>query len=68
MSDTPPAGWYPDSTGTVRWWDGEQWTEHQPPPPPTQAPPVEAAPEPAPSDPVLTARCGTSRDSANGGR
>lgn len=20
-----PAGWYPDSTGTVRWWDGTQW-------------------------------------------
>lgn len=21
-----PAGWYPDSTGTQRWWDGTQWT------------------------------------------
>ena len=42
MNEKPPAGWYPDSTGTVRWWDGDQWTEHQPPPPPT-TPPAEAA-------------------------
>lgn len=20
-----PAGWYPDATGTLRWWDGAQW-------------------------------------------
>ena len=49
MSEQPPAGWYPDSTGTTRWWDGEQWTEHTPPPPPTQA----ASPE-APSERALT--------------
>ena len=57
MSETPPAGWYPDSTGTVRWWDGEQWTEHTPPPPPTQATPAaEAQPEqPAHGDPVQPA-------------
>lgn len=48
MSEKPPAGWYPDSTGTVRWWDGEQWTEHQPPPPPTQVPPGAVEEEPAP--------------------
>jgi hypothetical protein len=25
----PPAGWYPDgSSGQLRWWDGERWTEH----------------------------------------
>jgi hypothetical protein len=30
-----PAGWYPDATsGGVRWWDGQRWTDaHQPPPP-----------------------------------
>jgi hypothetical protein len=27
---TPTAGWYPnpDGTGTVRWWDGQQWTDY----------------------------------------
>lgn len=23
-----PAGFYPDNTGTMRFWDGAQWTEH----------------------------------------
>ena len=24
-----PAGWYDDPSGRgLRWWDGEQWTEH----------------------------------------
>ena len=27
MTDKPPAGWYPDSEGTMRWWDGNAWTE-----------------------------------------
>ncbi|MCO5313569.1 MAG: DUF4870 domain-containing protein [Microthrixaceae bacterium] len=28
-SGTPtPPGWYPDSTGSQRYWDGTQWTEH----------------------------------------
>lgn len=40
MSDkggaTPAAGWFPDpgGSGQLRWWDGQQWTEHthaQPP-------------------------------------
>ena len=37
---TPP-GWYPDSEGSLRWYDGTAWTEHaQPPgPPPSQPPP-----------------------------
>jgi hypothetical protein len=23
------AGWYEDGTGSPRWWDGYQWTEHR---------------------------------------
>ncbi|TDN42545.1 putative oligomerization/nucleic acid binding protein [Curtobacterium flaccumfaciens] len=41
MTDTapPPAGWYPDSQGTTRWWDGQQWTEQtQTPASPPTAP------------------------------
>jgi hypothetical protein len=29
----PPAGWYPDGAGKVRWWDGEAWTNHEVPSP-----------------------------------
>lgn len=29
---TPPAGWYQDAHGSVRWFDGIQWTEHVQPP------------------------------------
>ncbi|WP_374204670.1 DUF2510 domain-containing protein [Rathayibacter sp. VKM Ac-2929] len=25
-SGMPAPGWYPDGTGTVRWWDGTTWT------------------------------------------
>ncbi len=25
---TAPAGWYDDGSGSLRWWDGRQWTEH----------------------------------------
>lgn len=63
MAEKPPAGWYPDGTGTVRWWDGEQWTEHQPPPPPTPLSPAEAGSEAAPhGDPVLIAAMDSSSD------
>lgn len=23
-----PAGWYDDGSGQLRWWDGQEWTEH----------------------------------------
>lgn len=33
MTDTPPAGWYPDPhvPGTQRYWDGGSWTDHTAP-------------------------------------
>lgn len=30
---TPPPGYYPDGSGTSRWWDGERWADLQPPAP-----------------------------------
>jgi hypothetical protein len=29
-TDLAPAGWYPDPTGgtRLRWWDGEDWSDH----------------------------------------
>lgn len=38
---TTPAGWYDDGSGSRRWWDGSQWTEH-----------VVTAPQPAPVEPT----------------
>ena len=58
MTEKPPAGWYPHSSGTMRWWDGEQWTDHQPPPLPTQAPaepPPDRAPDAGARDHTLAA-------------
>ena len=39
MPENPPAGWYPDDNGSMRWWDGEKWTEHRQPSPPDEPPP-----------------------------
>ena len=37
----PPAGWYPDQTGYLRWWDGIRWGPYAPPPaPPDQGRPL----------------------------
>ncbi|WP_372443460.1 DUF4870 domain-containing protein [Rhabdothermincola sediminis] len=35
----PPPGWYPDPTGQLRWWDGQQWGQAaQPGPSPAPTP------------------------------
>ncbi|GGB26083.1 scramblase [Flexivirga endophytica] len=42
MTTNPPAAWHPDPAGSnrLRWWDGQQWTEHyQPMPAPQQQQP-----------------------------
>ena len=46
MSTTPPAGWYPDpeDAAQVRYWDGQQWTDHRAPA--NQQPQQQAAPTP----------------------
>jgi hypothetical protein len=38
-----PAGWYPQEDGRLRYWDGQQWTEHFAP---GQAPSPSGAPAP----------------------
>jgi hypothetical protein len=47
MGDTSPPGWYPDAaTGGLRWWDGQQWTEHRQPVPQQALPYSPGAPAP----------------------
>lgn len=47
MSTTPPAAWYPDpeDAAHVRYWDGQQWTDHRAPA--NQHPQQQAAPTPS---------------------
>ena len=51
----PPPNWYPDPKGEaeLRYWDGNQWTEHthsgQPQAAPAQPPPAQAPPPQAPA-------------------
>jgi hypothetical protein len=52
---TPAAGWYPDPQlpGTLRWWDGAQWTAHTAPVPQAApaAPPYVPQHDPGPYGP-----------------
>lgn len=36
----PEAGWYPDGRGSLRWWDGTQWTSYTAPIPPSGGQPL----------------------------
>ena len=51
QTNQTPAGWFPDPTNphALRWWDGQQWTEHQSPTyqPANGHPSVPAPPYPA---------------------
>lgn len=43
MSDDIPADWYPDAQGTIRWWDGQQWTDYVRDAEPERAEPAQPA-------------------------
>lgn len=59
MSSTiTPPGWYDDGHGSLRWWDGSQWTTHTAPLPGQQAPvppPVQQPVQVQPAQPVQAA-------------
>ncbi|WP_262002619.1 DUF2510 domain-containing protein [Microbacterium sp. Mcb102] len=47
---TTPAGWYDDGSGSLRWWDGTQWTAHV-----RTSDDAPVAPERPPVEPVASA-------------
>jgi Protein of unknown function (DUF2510) len=54
MATTPP-GWYDDGRGALRWWDGQQWTEHVQTPDPEISLDTPAADETAAADEAVAA-------------
>lgn len=52
MSSSPAPGWYPDQSGTTRYWDGQQWT--------TATAPATGAPPPPPGLPAIGLHGGSS--------
>ncbi|MBM7503899.1 DUF2510 domain-containing protein [Agromyces aurantiacus] len=54
----PPAGWYDDGRGALRYWDGTQWTEHTAPLAPADQGATAAYPA-TPADQTPTAVYGT---------
>ena len=54
----PPAGWYDDGRGALRYWDGTQWTEHTAPLAPAADQAATAAYPPSPADLTATAPYG----------
>lgn len=46
MGNNAPAGWYPTEAGQ-RYWDGQRWTQHIVPAPPTYVPPAQPIATPA---------------------
>jgi hypothetical protein len=51
---TTQAGWYDDGTGTMRWWDGQTWTE--------AVQPTAPAPQPAESTAIAASSPESSGD------
>jgi hypothetical protein len=55
----PPAGWYDDGRGALRYWDGTQWTEHTAPLAPAADQGATAAYPATPDDLTATAPYGS---------
>lgn len=56
MTTTPP-GWYDDGHGALRWWDGQQWTEH------VAQPDAESSPAPTEAE-IVAGRLGLEHETA----